>query len=133
MNTLTVLVLASAVVAVCFADENETDRKTMFIRFYKCISCGYETETYQAYVECAKHKPQRSLDIIQKCVEMYFPPTTTESELTTQVCENPEIAGKVYECMVEEKEKIQITEEEKESMKKFMSCAKDIYKAHCKE
>ncbi|XP_035232138.1 uncharacterized protein LOC118203935 [Stegodyphus dumicola] len=136
MNILTVFVFTLAIAATrCSILENETieERKSKFVKFYKCISCEYETEAFWEYTECKKLKSQKSTEIFGKCKDRYISQANNEEEDMIEICKNPEVLGKMFDCLVAETEATGLTEEEKESLESFIRCARSVYKSHCKE
>ncbi|KFM60651.1 hypothetical protein X975_01147, partial [Stegodyphus mimosarum] len=136
MTILTVYLFALAIAATrCSILENETveERKFKFVKFYKCISCEYETEAFREFTECKKLKPQRSTDIFGKCKERFISQASNEEEDMIEICKSPEVLGKMFDCIIAESEAAGLTEEEKEGLESFIRCSRGVYKSHCKE
>ncbi|KFM67598.1 hypothetical protein X975_13723, partial [Stegodyphus mimosarum] len=135
MNILTAFVLASSICAMCLSDENETivNWRDTFMKFFKWFSCEYTSEAFQEYVECKKIKPQRCIQNYDRCMEKTIPQASNQKEQMAEVCKNPEILEKAYDCIIVESEASELTEEEMERLTAYVDCTQVVYRNHYKE
>ncbi|KFM81715.1 hypothetical protein X975_17534, partial [Stegodyphus mimosarum] len=101
MNTLTVLLVASAVFVVCCSEKDK------FVKFYNCIACKAGSPEFFEYMECLKYKPSRCKEVANQCKQQLIPGARNETEQWEQICKNSDIAEKLYDCIGDGEEKVE--------------------------
>jgi len=129
MKFLAVVVIAVAMIGISSADE---DKRTKILKFWKCVSCT--PAMHEEYMKCATLKPEKGKKISEECKSKILPDATTLEQRMERICKNEaEEAEQLYECIMKDEYKKDLTDEEKTQFKEFVNCLKKIGAKFCQD
>ncbi|XP_054709298.1 uncharacterized protein LOC129218969 [Uloborus diversus] len=122
------------VLMLCFLAFNAgaaDDRKINALEMYSCIACA-EKAVRDEYIQCNKMLPESCQERNQICVDKSVPEAKSPEEQWSALCKQPEKREQVYDCVMNESQGVDFSEEDMDHFKEFTTCTRKLEEKHCK-